>query len=78
MKPSIYIETTIVSSLVARPSRDAVHIAYAAVYGMDYLLTWNCRHINNIEMIWQVEEICLEKGYKCPKICSPEQMPGLD
>ena len=57
---------------------DAMHIAFAAVYGMDYLLTWNCRHINNIDRLGQIAEICIKKGYKCPKICLPEQMSGLD
>ncbi len=26
---------------------DALHIAVATVHGMDYLLTWNCKHIAN-------------------------------
>ena len=26
---------------------DALHVAVAAVHGIDYLLTWNCRHISN-------------------------------
>src|SRR3989339_2244842 len=26
---------------------DALHIAIAAINGMDYLLTWNCKHIAN-------------------------------
>lgn len=28
---------------------DSIHIAVAAVHGVDYLLTWNCRHIDNAE-----------------------------
>ncbi|MEK7684820.1 MAG: type II toxin-antitoxin system VapC family toxin [Verrucomicrobiota bacterium] len=63
--------------LPKKAAADAMHIAFAAVYGMDYLLTWNCRHINNIETIWQVEKVCSKKGYVCPKICSPEQLLGL-
>ena len=27
---------------------DALHIAVAAVHGMDMRLTWNCTHINNV------------------------------
>jgi predicted nucleic acid-binding protein len=26
---------------------DALHIAVASVHGMEYLLTWNFKHINN-------------------------------
>ena len=64
--------------LPAKAAADAMHIAFAAVYGMDYLLTWNCKHINNIETIWQVEKVCEKKGYRCPKICSPEQLRAQD
>jgi hypothetical protein len=30
-----------------RAAADAAHIALAAAHGMDFLLTWNCRHIHN-------------------------------
>jgi len=29
---------------------DAAHVAVATVYGCEYLLTWNCRHIANAEL----------------------------
>jgi len=29
--------------------RDAAHIAVAAVNNMDYLLTWNCKHLANAQ-----------------------------
>jgi predicted nucleic acid-binding protein len=64
--------------LPKKAAADAMHIAFAAVYGMDYLLTWNCRHINNIDRLGEIAEVCVKKGYKCPKICSPEQLSGLD
>ena len=35
--------------LPAKALDDALHIALSAVHGMDYLLTWNCRHIDNAE-----------------------------
>jgi len=34
----------------AKAAVDALHIALATVHGMDYLLTWNCKHIANAEM----------------------------
>jgi hypothetical protein len=34
----------------AKAAVDALHIAVATVHGMDYLLTWNCKHIANAEM----------------------------
>jgi predicted nucleic acid-binding protein len=64
--------------LPRKAAADAIHIAFAAIYGMTYLVTWNCKHINNIETTWRIEKICSEKGYLCPSICTPEQMPGLN
>lgn len=56
---------------------DALHIATASVHGMDYLLTWNCRHIDNAETKPLVRSICAVAGYPCPEICTPfELMAG--
>ncbi|HKQ52789.1 MAG TPA: type II toxin-antitoxin system VapC family toxin [Pyrinomonadaceae bacterium] len=55
---------------------DALHIAVAAVHGMDYLLTWNCRHIANAEMQTSVAAISRESGYEPPVICTPEELLG--
>jgi len=58
-------------------SQDAVHIAMATVHGMDYLLTWNCRHIANAEIIRAVTAICHDMGYDPPLICTPEELMGV-
>jgi hypothetical protein len=50
---------------------DALHIAAAAVHRMDYLLTWNCRHINNPEIKPAIREVCESMGVSCPEICTP-------
>ncbi|HJU55434.1 MAG TPA: type II toxin-antitoxin system VapC family toxin [Pyrinomonadaceae bacterium] len=55
---------------------DALHIAIAAVHGMDYLLTWNCRHIANAEMQTAVAAISRANGYEPPVICTPEELLG--
>jgi hypothetical protein len=55
---------------------DAFHIAVATSQGMDFLLTWNCRHIANAEVIEQLEAVCLELGYRMPTLCTPEQLMG--
>ena len=57
---------------------DATHIALAAVHGMDYLLTWNCRHIANAETKPIVRAVCATHGYPCPEICTPEELMGGD
>ena len=55
---------------------DALHVAVAATQGMDFLLTWNCRHIANAEVIERLEAACLELGLLLPTLCTPEQLMG--
>ena len=55
---------------------DAAHVAVAAVHGMDYLVTWNFRHINNLTKMSHIEKVCQELGYRCPQICTPEHLYG--
>jgi hypothetical protein len=55
---------------------DALHIAVATAHGMDYLLTWNCRHIANAEMQTRVAAISRASGYEPPVICTPEELLG--
>lgn len=56
---------------------DAAHIAIAAFYGMDYLLTWNCKHIANARMWPGVAMICRRHGYEPPFICTPAELLGV-
>lgn len=53
---------------------DALHVATASVHGMDYLLTWNCRHIDNATTKPIVRSICAVAGYACPEICTPLEL----
>ena len=57
---------------------DSLHIAVAAVHAMDYLLTWNCRHIDNAEMKPSVRSACTAHGYVSPEICTPQELMGAD
>jgi hypothetical protein len=57
---------------------DSLHIAIAAVHGVDYLLTWNCRHIDNAEMKPVVRKVCTAHGYVCPEICTPQELMGVE
>jgi hypothetical protein len=52
----------------------AFHIAVAAVNGMDYLLTWNCKHIANAAMRPKIEEICRNHGFEPPTICTSQEL----
>jgi len=53
---------------------DALHVAVAAVNGMDVLLTWNFAHINNPFTRLMVRQIIENAGYRCPEICSPDEL----
>ncbi|MBN2490384.1 MAG: type II toxin-antitoxin system VapC family toxin [Planctomycetes bacterium] len=55
-------------------AEDALHIAVATVHGVDYLLSWNCRHIANATMRQAIECACREAGYEPPVICTPEEL----
>lgn len=53
---------------------DAAHVAIAASSGMDYLLTWNCRHLANATLRARIEQVCRERGFDPPIICTPFEL----
>jgi predicted nucleic acid-binding protein len=57
---------------------DAFHIAVAALHKMDYLLTWNCKHIANAETRDQIATTIRQEGYKAPILCTPEELMGIE
>jgi predicted nucleic acid-binding protein len=60
--------------LPSKAASDALHIGVAAVHGMDYLVTWNCKHIANARMLRFVTETCRAAGFEAPVICTPEEL----
>jgi len=57
---------------------DALHIAVAAVNGMEVFVTWNFAHLNNPFTRMMVRQIVETQGYECPEICSPEELLEAD
>ena len=53
---------------------DLTHIAIAAVYGMNFLLTWNCTHIANPHWLPKVTAVLAELGYDAPEVCTPQAL----
>jgi len=58
----------------AKADVDALHVAIATVNGMDYLLSWNCKHIANANILPQVYAVCRAWGYEPPLICTPSEL----
>ncbi len=65
-----------VKAVPKKAVQDAYHVAVSAVHGMDYLLTWNCKHIANAEMRLRIQEACRDQGVTSPIICTPEELSG--
>ncbi len=61
--------------LPAKARVDALHVAIATVHGMDYLLSWNCKHIANAALRTKIENICRASGFQPPVICTPFELP---
>ena len=57
-----------------RAAADAAHIGLAAAHGMDFLLTWNCRHIHNAIIEHRLHEVCAALGLSLPAICTPLEL----
>ncbi len=54
--------------------RDATHLAVASVHNIDYLVTWNCKHLANGEIIKKLMNISKDTGTHIPIICTPEEL----
>lgn len=66
------------NALPPKALSDARHVALAAVCGVDYLLTWNCKHIANMETLPLIQAACFERGYSAPRICTPIELLGAN
>ncbi len=64
--------------LPAQADRDAAHISLATVYGMDILLSWNCRHIANAFIQDRLRKLVGRSGFTLPVICTPEELVEND
>ena len=57
---------------------DALHLAICATNQIEYLLTWNCRHLANATRRKTISEICKASGYNTPVICTPVELQEIE
>ena len=60
--------------LTGRARADLPHFAFAVAYRMDYLVTWNCRHIANGEVIRRLLDANAELQRPTPQLVTPEEI----
>ena len=57
-----------------RAKTDALHIAIAAIHGIEYLVTWNFKHIANTNKLPVIHRVCETAGYVPTTICTPLEL----
>ena len=63
-------------ALPAKADADAAHLAIATAASADYLLTWNCRHLANAQILRRLEREARNHGWPLPKVCTPAELMG--
>ena len=58
----------------ASQPRDALHISIAAVHRIEFIVTWNFKHILNPHLQAKIAEVCRDEGYRPPVICTPQEL----
>ena len=53
---------------------DAQHIAIATVHGVEYLVSWNHKHIVNVNKLEHIKQVCRETGFRPITICTPAEL----
>jgi len=62
--------------LPEKAAADARHVAVSTVFGVEYLMTWNCKHIANAETLPRIYRLLREMGYEPPLVVTPEEFSG--
>ncbi|HAS50717.1 MAG TPA: hypothetical protein DCS21_02805 [Gammaproteobacteria bacterium] len=63
-------------AIPAEYTDDALHVSTAALNGMNFVVTWNFTHINNVATRHKIRAIIEGYGLLCPELCSPEEIFG--
>jgi len=63
-------------ALPPQAQTDAAHLAIATVARADYLLTWNCRHLANGQILRRLSAEATTRGWHLPTVCTPPELMG--
>ena len=63
--------------LPSKAAGDAAHLAIATIGKVNYVLTWNCNHLANAQLLDRLEPIAATAGFKLPGVCTPEELMGV-
>lgn len=63
-------------SLPSKAKNDALHASLCAVHGVNFLVTWNMRHLANAVIRRKIEQLFQKSGYVPPVICTPDELLG--
>ncbi len=61
-------------NLPQKAGLDGYHLAFSMFYEVDYLLTWNCRHLANAGCVRLLARFARKWNIWLPVVCTPEQM----
>jgi len=61
-------------AIPASQPRDALHIAVAAAHRVEFIVTWNFKHILNPHLQAKIADVCRDEGFRPPVICTPQQL----
>ncbi len=57
-------------------SGDALHVAFAIVHRIDYIVTWNIKHLANFNKRVHLGAVCLKLGVSAPQLVTPDVLKG--
>jgi hypothetical protein len=57
-------------------AEDAAHLAFASIHEMEYLCTWNFKHLANVLALARLRQLNEKRGIFVPQVCTPEELLG--
>ncbi len=51
-------------------------LIFAYIHGINYLLTWNCKHLAHAQQRERIQQLGATWGYLSPILCTPEELLG--